>query len=48
MEKWCVEFDYFLWRCMGEEVVKNGGYGGMDFIMLWCMIYCLCNNELFD
>jgi len=48
MEKWRTEFDHPLWKRMGEEAVKNGGHGGMDFIMLWRMIYCLRNNEPLD
>ncbi|MAD03291.1 MAG: alpha-N-acetylgalactosaminidase [Pseudoalteromonas sp.] len=48
MEKWRAEFDHPLWKRMGEEAVRNGGHGGMDFIMLWRMIYCLRNNEPLD
>jgi len=48
MEKWRTEFDHPLWKRMGEEAVRNGGHGGMDFIMLWRMIYCLRNNEPLD
>ncbi|MFT5241494.1 MAG: hypothetical protein ACI9X0_002475, partial [Kiritimatiellia bacterium] len=27
---------------------KNGGHGGMDWLMLWRMIYCLRNGEALD
>jgi predicted dehydrogenase len=48
MEKWQAEFDHPLWERMGEEAEKNGGHGGMDFIMLWRMVYCLRNGEALD
>lgn len=30
-----------LWAKLKKEAEKNGGHGGMDFIMLWRMIDCL-------
>lgn len=48
MEKWYKHYDHPLWTKMGEEAVRNGGHGGMDFIMLWRMVYCLRNNEPLD
>ena len=33
---------------MGEEAKKNGGHGGMDFLMNWRMMYCLRNGEALD
>jgi predicted dehydrogenase len=48
MEKWRAEYDHPLWIKMGEEAVKNGGHGGMDFIMMWRMVYCLRNGEPLD
>jgi len=48
MVKWQAEFDHPLWVRMGEEAEKNGGHGGMDFLMLWRMVYCLRNGEALD
>lgn len=48
MEKWQAEFDHPLWTSMGKEAEKNGGHGGMDFLMLWRMVYCLRNGEALD
>ena len=48
MKKWQAEFDHPLWTRMGEEAEKNGGHGGMDFLMLWRMVYCLRNGEALD
>lgn len=45
---WQAEFDHPLWIKMGGAAEKNGGHGGMDFLMLWRMIYCLRNGEALD
>lgn len=42
------KYDHPLWKRMGEEAKKNGGHGGMDFLMLWRIIYCLRNGEPMD
>lgn len=48
MEKWQQAFDHPLWVKMGAIAEQNGGHGGMDFLMLWRMIYCLRNGEALD
>ncbi|WP_286233506.1 Gfo/Idh/MocA family protein [Thalassotalea sediminis] len=48
MLPWQQHFDHPLWIRMGKEAEKNGGHGGMDFLMLWRMIYCLRNGEALD
>ncbi|WP_371195732.1 Gfo/Idh/MocA family oxidoreductase [Glaciecola sp. SC05] len=48
MGPWQDEFDHPMWVKMGEEAQRNGGHGGMDFLMLWRMIYCLRNSEPLD
>jgi predicted dehydrogenase len=42
------KYDHPLWKRMGEEAKKAGGHGGMDFLMLWRLIYCLRNEEPLD
>lgn len=42
------EFEHPLWKRVGEEAVKAGGHGGMDFVMFWRMMYCLRNGEALD
>jgi len=37
-----------MWLNMGQEAERNGGHGGMDFLMLWRMVYCLRNGEALD
>ncbi|MEJ6475831.1 Gfo/Idh/MocA family protein [Pseudoalteromonas piscicida] len=48
MESWYKQYDHPLWTKMGEEAKRNGGHGGMDFLMFWRMIYCLRNGEPLD
>ncbi|WP_283102692.1 Gfo/Idh/MocA family protein [Shewanella abyssi] len=48
MTKWYAKYDHPLWQRMGQEAEKNGGHGGMDFLMLWRMVYCLRNGEALD
>ena len=48
MEPYYQKYDHPLWKKMGEMAEKNGGHGGMDFLMLWRMIYCLRSGEALD
>ncbi|TMO70272.1 Gfo/Idh/MocA family protein [Pseudoalteromonas aurantia] len=48
MQAWYDKYDHPLWVKMGEEAQRNGGHGGMDFLMFWRMIYCLRNGEPLD
>lgn len=48
MENWYGKYDHPLWVKMGKEAERNGGHGGMDFLMFWRMIYCLRNGEALD
>ena len=48
LKPWHDQYDHPLWKKMGDEAVKAGGHGGMDFVMLWRMIYCLRNGEPMD
>jgi len=48
MQKWYDKYDHPLWQRIGKEAEINGGHGGMDFVMLWRMIYCLRNGEALD
>lgn len=42
------KYDHPLWKKLAEEAKRNGGHGGMDFVMLWRIIYCLRNGEPMD
>ena len=48
MEKWRREYEHSFWLKVGEKAQRVGGHGGMDFVMLWRMIYCLRNNQPLD
>jgi len=48
MEKWYEEYDHPLYVRMGEEATRNGGHGGMDFLMMYRIVYCLRNGEPLD
>lgn len=48
LASWYAEFDHPLWKFIGEEAKKHGGHGGMDFVMMWRMIYCLRNGLPLD
>jgi predicted dehydrogenase len=48
LEEIMKKYEHPLWAKMGELAKKNGGHGGMDFIMLWRIIYCLRNGEPLD
>ncbi|MBV6456971.1 MAG: Glycosyl hydrolase family 109 protein 1 [Fimbriimonadaceae bacterium] len=42
------KYEHPLWKKMGALAEKNGGHGGMDFLMLWRIVYCLRNGEPLD
>ena len=48
MAKWHERFDHEIWKKMGTEALENKGHGGMDFVMLWRIIYCLRNGLPLD
>ncbi|MBX3109824.1 MAG: Gfo/Idh/MocA family oxidoreductase [Fimbriimonadaceae bacterium] len=48
LDKVYAEFDHPLYKKQGELAKKMGGHGGMDFLMLWRIIYCLRNGEPLD
>ncbi|MBN8218641.1 MAG: Gfo/Idh/MocA family oxidoreductase [Spirochaetes bacterium] len=45
---WFEKYDHPLWKKMGQLAEKNGGHGGMDFLMIWRAIWCLRNGEALD
>lgn len=45
---WLDKYDHPIWKKVGEEAVKAGGHGGMDFVMLWRIVYCLRNGLPMD
>jgi predicted dehydrogenase len=41
-------YEHPLWKRMGEEALRNGGHGGMDYIMRARIIECLTQGEPLD
>lgn len=35
------EYEHPLWKKIGDEAQRMGGHGGIDFVMLWRIVYCL-------
>lgn len=48
MEALYAKYDHPLWTRIGDMATEQGGHGGMDFVMLWRMIYCLRNGQPLD
>ena len=48
LEPYRAEFEHPLWKRVGEEAVRSGGHGGMDFVMMWRIVYCLRNGLPMD
>ena len=42
------DWEHPLWSAQGEMARKNGGHGGMDYIMCWRVIQCMREGQLPD
>jgi predicted dehydrogenase len=47
IEKYAAEYEHPLWREL-QERAKGSGHGGMDFIEMYRLVYCLRNGEPLD
>ncbi len=41
IEKYKEKYEHTLWKTTGELAAKNGGHGGMDYIMVYRTVQCL-------
>ena len=48
MEKWFERYHHPIWQTIEKEAKEQGGHGGMDFVMLWRLVYCLRNGIALD
>ena len=48
MTKWRAKYDHPLWVEMGRRAERQGGHGGMDYLMCWRLVDCLRNGEPLD
>lgn len=42
------QYDHPLWKKLEAEAKAHGGHGGMDFVMVWRIIYCLRHGYPLD
>jgi len=48
MSAWYERFDHPLWTHTEQEALAAGGHGGMDYVMLWRIAFCLRNGVALD
>ncbi len=48
LDEWYAKYDHPLWKKIGDAATNAGGHGGMDFVMLWRIVYCLRNGLPMD
>ncbi|MCB0824972.1 MAG: Gfo/Idh/MocA family oxidoreductase [Armatimonadetes bacterium] len=48
LKHWFDDFEHPLYKKQGELATRVGGHGGMDFLMMWRIVYCLRNGLPLD
>ena len=48
MTSWYEKYDHPLWMRIAQEATEAGGHGGMDYVMLWRIVFCLRNGVALD
>lgn len=48
LDSWFAKYDHPLYKRIANDPANQGGHGGMDFIMLWRIVYCLRNGLPLD
>jgi hypothetical protein len=48
LKRWYDRFDHPLFKKIANDPANQGGHGGMDFVMLWRIVYCLRNGLPLD
>ncbi|HXH60776.1 MAG TPA: Gfo/Idh/MocA family oxidoreductase [Fimbriimonadaceae bacterium] len=48
LQKFYEKYDHPLWTHVANLPNNQGGHGGMDFVMLWRIVYCLRNGLPLD
>jgi hypothetical protein len=48
LSSWHDRYEHPLWKRTQEDALAAGGHGGMDFVMLWRIAYCLRNGVPLD
>ncbi len=48
LQKFFDAYDHPLYKRVANDPANQGGHGGMDFVMLWRIVYCLRNGLPLD
>jgi hypothetical protein len=48
MAPWFEAWDHPLWKRLSQDALRNAGHGGMDYVMLWRLVWCLRNGQPLD
>jgi hypothetical protein len=48
IDEWKTKFEHPLWTEVGELARKNGGHGGMDFVMAYRLVQTMRNGQAPD
>lgn len=48
LDAYFATYDHPLWHRVASDPANRGGHGGMDFVMLWRIVYCLRNGLPLD
>lgn len=48
MTRWYEHYEHPLWRSLASDAAASIGHGGMDFVMLWHIVFCLRNGRTMD
>ncbi|MFY9234443.1 MAG: Gfo/Idh/MocA family oxidoreductase [Fimbriimonadaceae bacterium] len=48
LKPWFDRYDHPLYKRIANDPANQGGHGGMDFVMLWRIVYCLRNGLPLD
>ncbi|MEX2242923.1 MAG: Gfo/Idh/MocA family oxidoreductase [Fimbriimonadaceae bacterium] len=48
LQKFFDKYDHPLYKRVANDPANQGGHGGMDFVMLWRIVYCLRNGLPLD
>jgi len=48
LKPWREQYTHELWRRVGEIARRNGGHGGMDYVMLFRIVECMTEGQAPD
>ena len=48
MTPWYEHYEHPLWKSLANDAAASIGHGGMDFVMLWHIFFCLRNGLTMD